>query len=330
MPWNAVAASRVALYRNGWLKTQRLPLPVISVGALEMGGTGKTPATIAVASMLREHGIRAAVLSRGYARTGNQPTLVGVGAGPIENATVSGDEPWLMSHLLPDVPVAVAARREGAARLVPDGSADVFVLDDGFQHVRVHRQLDLLVVDPAAPFWEQSPPPLGRLREGTAAACRADAFLLRGEARTALPDAFSAQPRFNLHQLPTRFVPLSTWIANPDSAGVDAPTESCAAFAGIARPRRFVDDLRELGLRVDFAQQYRDHQTFTATEIRGLAEGCRLRECATLVTTEKDAARLAHLDLDDVNILVATHRMEFDDPTPFLEAVADARVRHTS
>lgn len=325
LPWNVVAATRIAMYRSGLLRSRELPRPTLSVGALEMGGTGKTPATVAVASALQTAGFRPAILSRGYGRVGLSPLLVsdGAGDGPQRNASLAGDEPWLMAHLLRDVPVAVAGARELAAALVPLNRVDVFVLDDAFQHVRVRRDVDLLMIDAATPFWNQHPPPFGRLREGVEAAARADGFLVRGD--TAIVGTrWPAKPRLAIVAQKSRLLPLRQWLREPDSAAIQAPPLACVAFAGIARPERFFEDLRARGTRLALAQQYRDHQPYTTTEIKGLAERARLRDCDTLVTTEKDAARLAHLDLDDTNILVATHRLALRDEAKLLELLEHA------
>ncbi len=319
LPWSTVAAVRVALYRGGWLQVRELPRPTISIGALEMGGTGKTPATVAVARALRDAGIRPAIVSRGYGRSGTRPLLVsnGNGDGPLVTASRAGDEPWLMAHLLPEVPVAVAAARELAAALVPTDNVDVFVLDDAFQHVRVRRALDLLVVDAASPFWTQQPPPFGRLREGVAAAARADGFLVRGSDEL-VGNPCGGKPRLELVARESRLLPLDEWLQDPNGAGLEKAPQSCVAFAGIAKPQRFFHDMRALGTSIELAQQYRDHQVYTATEIKGLAERARLRDCRALVTTEKDAARLAHLELDGTNIVVATYRLTISDEAHLL------------
>jgi len=326
LPWSVAAATRVALYRNGWVSLRELPRPTISVGALEMGGTGKTPAAVAVASALRDAGVRPAIVSRGYGRSGTRPLLVSDGAdtGPLATAALAGDEPWLMAHLMRDVPVAVAGARELAAALVPPENIDVFVLDDAFQHVRVRRDLDLLMIDATAPFWTRYPPPSGRLREGAAAAARADGFLLHGDAGiSGIP--WDEKPRLELVALKSRLLPLDEWRREPHGAGIETPPPSCVAFAGIARPQRFFQDLRARGTRLALAQQYRDHHVYTRTEINGLAERARLRNCDTLVTTEKDAARLAHMGLGDTNILVATYRLALRDRAALLELLENSR-----
>ena len=328
IPWSAVATARVALYHSGLLPRHELPHPTISIGALEMGGTGKTPATVAVATALRNAGFRPAIVSRGYGRGDTNPLLVsdGAGRGPLVTSSEAGDEPWLMAHLLRDVPVAVAGARELAAALVPPDTVNAFVLDDAFQHVRVRRNVDLLMIDAATPFWTQYPPPAGRLREGVGGAARADGFLVYGDAEI-VGNPWDQKPRLELVAQRTRLLPLHEWRRQPDGAGIDTPPQTCVAFAGIAKPGRFFQDLRTLGSSLVLAQQYRDHHVYTATEIKGLAERARLRCCNDPATTEKDAARLAHLDLDDTNILVATYRLALRDENKLLELLANSTLR---
>jgi tetraacyldisaccharide 4'-kinase len=329
LPWSTAAAAKAWVYARGWLARHELARPTISIGALEMGGTGKTPTTMAVTRALLDAGLRPAIVSRGYGRVGGEPLLVspGDGNGPVVTAAAAGDEPWLMAHLLPEVPVAVAARRELAAAHIAPDHIDAFVLDDAFQHLRVARALDFLVVDGTRPFWQQTTPPLGRLRERPAAAGRADAFLLRGPA-VAVPERWDKIPRYALTPCPTRLVPLQVWLRDPDADGNAVPDTPCVAFAGIAHPRRFFDELGYMGVQLSLGQSYRDHQAFSRIEMAGLAERARLRDSGTLITTEKDAARLAHLDVEDLDILVATHRLQLAETGPLLAAAAAAGIGH--
>ena len=163
--WGAAAALRILLYRCGWKSRHRLQRPVVSIGALGVGGTGKTPCVAALAQLLIADGKRPAILSRGYARRGRTATIVSQGQGLQVPVTEAGDEPAWFATALPSVPVAVAARREEAAELLLGRvDCDLFLLDDAFQHVRVHRDVDLVVVDATAPFWEDRPPPAAPTR----------------------------------------------------------------------------------------------------------------------------------------------------------------------
>ncbi len=256
--WGTVAGARTSLYEHGWLPRKRLDRPVISVGGLSVGGAGKTPTAALVASLLSEAGVRPAILSRGYRRSGNEPLLVaaGDGQGPQVDWQQAGDEPFWLASALPNVPVAVAARREEAARMVAGaGPVDVFVLDDGFQHIRVARDADLLVVNPEAPFWDDQPMPAGRLREPPAAAHRADAFLLVGEdadAAATLARRFPSRPCFTLTPQPARcwdladdVPPAHATAGTPVAAAAATGTTSAAADDSSGTTSAAADDYSE-------------------------------------------------------------------------------------
>ena len=319
--WRAVAALRASLYEREWLPRHSLDRPVISVGALSVGGAGKTPTTAAIAALLLGAGYRPAILSRGYKRRGSAPLLVsrGDGAGPTVTVREAGDEPFWLASVLRPVPVAVAARREEAAEIVL-GSApvDVFLLDDGFQHLRVQRDVDLVVVRPDSPFWEDRPLPAGRLRESPAAADRATAFLIVGDAASGtgemLERRFPGKPRFALGpQAP------STWPAGQDppeaTVAVQAATDTAReiggpayAFAGIAHPKRFFHDLDGAGVRLTGSRGFADHHAYGKSDIVELAAAARRSGAQVLITTEKDAVQLPD-ELPDLPVLVWSYRL---------------------
>jgi tetraacyldisaccharide 4'-kinase len=301
--WAAIGRLRVALYRGGWLRTRKLERPVISVGALSVGGAGKTPATAMIASLLQEAGHRPAILSRGYRRQGSEPLLVsgGDGGGPRTTAAAAGDEPFWLASVLPGVPVAVAGRREEAARLaLAAAQVDAFVLDDGFQHLRVGRDVDLLVVDAAVPFWRDLPLPIGRLRESPAAADRADALLLIGGDAETAAEARRRHPRLESFLLAVE--PPRAWRQGQPSpaAGAEPPNPAAAlelpspvyAFAGIARPERFFGGLERAGVELSGRRTFPDHHAFGAGELAELDRAAAASGARALVTTEKDAVRL--------------------------------------
>lgn len=324
--WGALARCRASLYDAGWLRRHTLERPVISIGALSVGGAGKTPTTALLAGLLADAGCRPAILSRGYKRRGTTPLLVsrGDGGGPIVEVTEAGDEPFWLASVLPAIPVAVASRRDQAAHVALSVAAtvDVFLLDDGFQHLRVARDADLLVVNPERPFWDDVPMPVGRLRESPAAAARADAFLIVGadaEAAAKLQDRYPEQPRFELTRQAPRCWSLDDKIpAARPSGGIDNGTAAridgpAFAFAGIAHPERFFKDLEADGVVLNGRHTFPDHHAFGAREIGELV--ARARECgaATLITTEKDAVRLPHVPMD-MPLRVWGYRLQASTP----------------
>jgi tetraacyldisaccharide 4'-kinase len=301
--WGTLARARASLYAGGWLRSRKLERPVVSVGALSVGGAGKTPTTALLAALLREAGLRPAILSRGYRRQGNAPLLVsaGDGGGPRVTVAQAGDEPYWLSCVLPEVAVAVAARREDAARLaLANGPRDVFLLDDGYQHLRVARDANLLVVNPEAPFWDDSPMPSGRLRESPSAAARADAFLVIGAdegACATLRQRYGALPRYMLVRQPASSWPAAT--PPPAAASQQIAEESLPlprvplfAFAGIARPHRFFDEISERGLDLRGWRSFPDHHAFSAAELAEVERAARDAGAELLLTTEKDSVRL--------------------------------------
>jgi len=335
--WALVARLRASLYRRGWLQARRLDHPVVSVGALSVGGAGKTPTTALLASLLTDAGRRPAILSRGYRRSGNAPLLVsaGDGSGPLVDAAEAGDEPFWLASVLPHVVVAVAGKREQAARLATRAAdVDLFILDDAFQHLRVARDANLLVVNPEAPFWEDSPMPAGRLRESIAAAERADAFLIIGDGPAAsdwLGGRFPDAPRFELRAQRPR-----CWRLNepapaaesgrdpggplPEPEPINGPV---VAFAGIARPQRFFEDLEAAGVALAERRTFADHHAFSATDIRDLASLAERRDAVALVTTEKDSVRLPAELPESPPIHIWGYRLSAVAPEALLDWLAE-------
>ena len=162
-------------FDHAWLITRELPCPVISVGNLTVGGTGKTPMVIYLAEKIQKMGFKPAILSRGYRRKGKGTTIVSDGRKPPLDYTESGDEPALMAQRLPKIPIVVdEIRFRGGTHLVRKFDPDVVILDDGFQHRWLHRDLDIVLMDAASPFSDGKMLPAGRLREPPKNLKRAD------------------------------------------------------------------------------------------------------------------------------------------------------------
>jgi len=178
--WRAVNRLRRALYRRGILKSKRLPRPVISVGNLAAGGAGKTPAVITIARYLQKRGFRVAILTRGYGRSGNVSGVV-----TSLDAAIFGDEPVLLKSKLKDVDVIVGTKRyENAIRFLNSNDCDLFILDDGFQHLQLARDVDV-VIDSTN----------GVMREGRSALADAD-FVIQRRLRLAVPDEVTGRSVF--------------------------------------------------------------------------------------------------------------------------------------
>jgi len=303
--WGAIAALRVETFQRGWRHVARLPRPTLSVGGLSVGGVGKTPAVAALAELLIAMGVRPAILSRGYRREGRGPLLVSLGNGRIlVSDRKAGDEPFWLARTLPRAVVAVARRREEAAALALDaGPVDVFLLDDAYQHLRVARDVNFLVVDASMPFWQDSPMPAGRLREKPAAASRADAFLLVASTEVNITPSVRAhcpdRPVFGLGPTPPAAWLLAKYSAAPDTGARlsddispgDLP-QPLYAFAGIARPGRFYEDLQSAGVVLAGSCNFHDHHAYGPADLRRLERKARSAGAVGMITTEKDAVRI--------------------------------------
>jgi len=308
---------RAGLYRIGILQTRRLPRPVISIGNIAVGGTGKTPVTACIARMLMEQGYRVAVLTRGYGGSlEGQTVIASDGDTVMLSARECGDEPFLLASTIPGLIVVIGTDRHAAGLLALQQLApDLFLLDDGFQHLRLRRDLNILLLDFALPFGNGWTLPSGLLREPKAAAGRADLII-----QTRCPaGAFTAPPLSGIpfcnssHEL-TDCIPLS--------GGEPFPLEQLRgkrllAFAGIAQPQYFFDGLRSRGLNVVATIDLPDHISYVAAHISTISESLERAGADYAITTEKDGVKLNCLpqELADKTLL-ARLTVTIADPAP--------------
>lgn len=290
-PLGALYARATArrVVRDGW----HAPVPVICVGNLNAGGTGKTPTAIAILQMLAARGIAAHVVSRGYGGRLKGPVRVNG-----QSADLVGDEPLLLSAF---APTWVARDRAAGAQAAARAGAQAILLDDGFQNPSVHKDLSIVVVDAARGFGNGRCLPAGPLREPVAAGlARADLLLAIGD----LPLS-GADP-----DLTGRLEPLAT--------GMDWRGARVFAFAGIGHPEKFFATLRDLGADVAGTEGLADHQPLTDTLLARLAAQASAAG-AQLVATEKDAVRLPASFRP--HVLTLPVRLRLDDPAPLNTAL---------
>jgi tetraacyldisaccharide 4'-kinase len=320
-PWQRLYAGahllRWAWYRN---RARRLPRPVISIGNLHWGGGGKTPLVSAVAGHLRARGMAVCILSRGYGATGGgggkggrsgEVRVVSRGDGPVLGPAEAGDEPVLLAGEQPGVAVVVGADRyraglEALARLRP--APDVFLLDDGFSHLALHRDLDVLAFPAADPFGGGRLWPGGRLREPLAAATRADAALLTGvtaagaRLQAATPGGaadlgaeLAAALRPYGFAGPAFACPLRAGVAVLHAAGGTvplAPGTRVLLASAIARPESFAAAVRELDFAVMGELRFRDHHAYPPASLDRIAAEARASGAAAVLVTSKDRVKL--------------------------------------
>jgi tetraacyldisaccharide 4'-kinase len=272
---------------------RHLRVPVVSVGNLTAGGGGKTPVVAALARLLLEMGERPAILSRGYARQEGADGVVVVGDGTAIRSDLAhaGDEPCMLARALAGAAVLVSPSRYLAGRLAETRlGCSVHLLDDGFQHLQLARDVDLLVVPPSD-LDDLRTLPFGRLREPIDAAAAADAvFVPVGEGmmphevaeRLKIARAFAIERMLEAPQL-----------VEPPGAVVQAGPTRVYAVAGIARPERFFRDLERAGWQLTGTRRFWDHHPYSAREAADIAEAAGRSGADLVLTTEKDMVRLA-------------------------------------
>jgi len=271
------ARSRKWLFDRNVLTTRRAALPVVSVGALSAGGSGKTPFVRWLARRLHERGVPVAILSRGYGGTGGDAPRVVDPARPDPGR--DGDEPTLLARSLPEVPVVVCPDRVRAAAVAEGRGAQVLLLDDGFQHRRLHRDLDVVLWDQASRAARGRLLPAGCLREPVSALRRADVVVLVDRGLGAPPTPVGEDKA----TLVARLVPVAR-------QEIPAGTR-VHALSAIADPESFERGLEELGLRVTGATRYADHHPWRGAEIREALACAGREEADLLAVTAKDWAR---------------------------------------
>jgi tetraacyldisaccharide 4'-kinase len=298
----ALARARAGAYDLGALPVARIEgAAVFSVGNLRVGGSGKTPFAMWLAASIARRGTKVAIVLRGYGGSSSRRGgVVSTGSGPVLSPREAGDEAYLAAlRSPPGVAVYVGADRALAARRAVEGGARAVVLDDGFQHRRLHRDCDIVLVCPEDLDPRTSTVPRGPLREGPSALGRA--HLVAGfEAEWALR---SDAPEILIASALTGLV---------DRAGDVAPIERgrrAVLFAGVARPERFVRDAGLSGIEVAGVRLFRDHHWFTPRELHALAAEARALRADLLLTTEKDLVRI---DAPPSGTRLAALRREID------------------
>ena len=279
--------------RRSWsARAASLARQTVSIGNLHWGGTGKTPTVIAVARGLADLGLRIAVLSRGYRRTGREPRIVSLGEGPLVPVEQAGDEPVMLAEQAPGIVVAVGADRRAVAALALERAPDidVFLLDDGFSHLRVRRDIEILTFPAADPFAGGLLLPGGRLREPLGMARLADAAVLTGlEARAEPPADF--EPTLRRHGFAGR---VFTSALRSELVGGPSPKRPLLV-TGVARPERVARTAAAAGLECVDHLRFPDHHGYPPRSLRAIESACARHRCDAVVVTSKDAVKLRGL-----------------------------------
>jgi tetraacyldisaccharide 4'-kinase len=312
-PFSGITTVRRWLYSAGLLPVHTVPIRVISVGNITIGGTGKTPVVSLLASRLDADGDRPVILTRGYGRRSSEMVFLPSDTVSWEQA---GDEPLMLSSALPTVPIVVYGDRVAAAQNARERfQPQVFLLDDGMQHLRMGRDLEIVVIDVTRPLESERVLPAGRLRENLRALRRADVFFLT---RTDQSDDTEAVAEFleKYHpaamQIRSIFRP---WALRALPAGHRQSLEilrdrPVLAVSGIGNPNSLERSLTHLGARLKGRLHFPDHYPYTRGDVELMEQRALHLGAQSIVTTEKDAVRLRGIDHRAVPFFALMVRIE--------------------
>jgi len=327
-------AVRSFAYREGWLRARRLARPVVSVGNLTLGGTGKTPLVALVARTLAKMGLKPAILTRGYRRRGEADLVALEPRAAGKERTVDprsvGDEPALLARLLLDVPIVVSSDRYRAGSLAEDRwHVGAHILDDGFQHLALARDVDMVVLDATRQLSDWALLPAGRQREPCSALARADLVVLtRTELADPLPlenRARQMNPRARIFHASTKldgFVDVATGKRHAPAVLKSTFGHTFWAFCGIGNPGAFFAGLRAWGFTVVGETAFRDHHVYRGAELLDLETRARRAGAAGLLTTEKDAMNLPSGAAPRLPIFACVIQLELRDREAFEQELA--------
>lgn len=316
---------RITLYARGLLSVTEPPLPVVSIGNNSLGGTNKTPMTELVVRQFREAGIEAGLVSRGYRTREHGPIWIGQDEESTHRDT-AGDEPLMLAKRLPGVKIVVSRDRVQGVALLASLGARVAVTDDTFQHRRMARDVDIVLVDATCPFGNGNVIPAGSMREPKSAFGRADLLVIT-KANQAGPDLL-ASTREELEKLLdprkifTAEIKMESWIeirnGEERTVSVDhSPKGSFLAFSAIGSPAGFYNFLEQEGISVKAHRTFRDHHIFTQSDINKLVELALSLNVDGFICTEKDLVNLPEgIDLD-VPIYIPRIVVKLDDDIGF-------------
>ncbi|MCL4503444.1 MAG: tetraacyldisaccharide 4'-kinase [Deltaproteobacteria bacterium] len=318
------ARLRRSLYANEVILPKRLPAPVVSVGNLAVGGTGKTPVSATLTRLFQDHGRRVAILSRGYGGQNSEVTCISDGENIFAQPPQVGEEAYWLARNLPGAAVYTGASRYAAGQAAWEQfRPDLFLLDDGFQHFQLHRDLDIVLLDAAAPFGNGFLLPRGILREPKSALAAAQVLILtrfqeeRDQQRlTALQTAYPAKTVLTAAIAPSA---VRLYPEGRTESPKSLQRQPLLAFAGLARPEFFQRSLADLGVRLTGFRAFPDHHPFTPAEEAALVQEAQSTGAAALITTAKDWARLAEKWDAVLPLWVLEVEAQIDRPERILE-----------
>lgn len=348
--YGAIAALRQTLYRKGAFKSYDLQITTISVGNITVGGTGKTPLVAYIAELLAETGEKVCVLTRGYGRENpKERVVVSDGERIYADALQAGDEPFeLANKLLGKAAVIADANRAEAGFTAREKyGISTFILDDGFQHVRVKRDLDIVLIDATNPFGNRKLLPAGDLRESVKNLNRADIavvsranlveksqiLLLKSEILKLSPNCKIFVSENKITGI-TKLKDFFTEAETTNEKQQKLKTQNLrfktrfAAFCALGNPENFFKQLRGEGFDVTYTKVFPDHHFYSQSEILKLEKEATAKGAEVLLTTAKDAAKLTPLNFN-LPCYVAESGLIFDNESAFVEIIRNLKRKNS-
>ncbi len=313
--WGALIV-RNLLYKLKIFKTSKISCKIISVGNISTGGTGKTPTVIYLTHLLKDLNLNVAIISRGYKRNTTGLLVASRGDGPSCSLSDCGDEPYMMAKKLKNIPIVVDKNRiRGCTYLVKNFSPDVIIMDDGFQHKSIYRDLDLVLIDGSTNYNEYKLLPSGILREPWHELKRADAILLTKR----IPGPLLKR-KLNELSIPIFQTRITAMIGKTYLQPLKKiPTnEKVFLFSGIGNPEFFKKTAKHMGFNICGTKKFADHFSYTKKDIDDIEKSAKTLNAKYLLTTEKDWFKLEKLEMR-LPVIVIEIKIKIEKENQFLK-----------
>jgi tetraacyldisaccharide 4'-kinase len=331
LAFEALVRIRNRLYSYSLVPRHRLMNPVISIGNITTGGSGKTPLVIYIAQVFLKLGWNPVILSRGYGRRDLSKTWILAPQNSVSSpARILGDEPALMRRHLPSIWMGISRNRfKTGASIAQRQARTIFLLDDGFQHRKLHRDLDVVIIDRTQPLKANRLLPRGTLREPPSGLRRCHVVVINGTPETADSDSIEAEIRslhagsaiFHCTQTIGYLIPFHSWLENPPHHILAKTPRSAYLVSALGNPHRFHSDVRQLGIEVRGIRSYRDHYWLKREDWLACANEARNQAADAIITTEKDAVKISHPP--DFPLLVSIQSTQISDADAFIRILKD-------
>jgi tetraacyldisaccharide 4'-kinase len=337
---------RVVAYETDYLKAKRLDAFVISVGNLTVGGTGKTPVVNYIARYLKREDRSVAILTRGYGRQTKERRVLNdpraqkpTSNQEAQNQSVEsylefGDEPLMLARAMPDVPIVIDKNRYESGMLAQQElDAEVIVLDDGYQHLALERDLNILLLDATDPFGGFEMVPFGRLREPLYGLKRADVVIITradkafDQAQTLAIIKYFCGDKIPVMYFYSTIVSLRLLRSGDIYDASEFVGWNVIALCGIGNPQAFSEDLLQIGMSISAEKFFPDHHPYRQEDLDKIVQAARDTGADAIVTTEKDAMRLAGFHYGDIPIYAAQLEIQSDDEVRLKSLLLRALIR---